>query len=136
MKKYRRVMFHDTENWCKVWIRTDSWFQRWHKEFGEFSPNHSKVQKFLFDGLFLSKVYEVWAKKYRGIIFHDTEQWCKVWINPDLVVSKMARGIGWTFIRALKSEELHSDQGRIQRFWKGGRGYSMSVAMVSRRRKF
>ena len=136
MKKYRRVMFHDTENWCKVWIRTDSWFQRWHKEFGEFSPNHSKVQKFLFDELFLSKVYEVWAKKYRGIIFHDTEQRCKVWINPDLVVSKMTWGIGWTFIRALKSEELHIDQGRIQRFWKGRRGYSMSVAMVSRRRKF
>ena len=39
------------------------WFQIWHEEFGEFSPNHSKVQKFHFDGLFLSKVYEVWAKK-------------------------------------------------------------------------
>ena len=63
MKKYRRVMFHDTEEWCKVWRKTDSWFQKWHEEFGEFSPNHSKVQKFHFDGLFLSKVYEVWAKK-------------------------------------------------------------------------
>ena len=26
-------------------------------------PNHSKVQKFHFDGVFLSKVYEVWTKK-------------------------------------------------------------------------
>ena len=26
-------------------------------------PNHWKVQKFNFNGLFLSKVYEVWAKK-------------------------------------------------------------------------
>ena len=41
-------------------------------------------------------------KKYRGIIFHDTEQWCKIWINPELVISKMAWGIGWTFIRTLK----------------------------------
>ena len=41
-------------------------------------------------------------KQYRGVIFHDTEQWCKIWINPDLVVSKMAWGIRWTFIRARK----------------------------------
>ena len=60
-----------------------------------FCPNHSKTGKFHFDGLFLSKLYEVWGKKYRGVIFHDT--------NPDLVISKMGWGIGWTFIRALKS---------------------------------
>ena len=63
MKKYRRVMFHDTEKWCKIWRKSDSWFPKWHEEFGKFSPNHSKVQKFHFNGLFLSKVYEVWAKK-------------------------------------------------------------------------
>ena len=39
-------------------------------------------------------------KKYRGVIFHDTGQWCKIWINPELAVSKMAWGIGRTFIRA------------------------------------
>ena len=64
---------------------------------------HSKFRKFHFDGLLLSKVYEFWAKKYRGVIFHDTEQWCKVWINPDFVVSQMAWGIGWSLIRTLKS---------------------------------
>ena len=76
------------------------WLQIWHEEFTEFLPIHSKVQKFHFDGLFLSKV---WAKKYRGVIFHDTEQWCEIWINPDLAVSKMAWGIGWILIRAPKS---------------------------------
>ena len=64
---------------------------------------HSKVWKFLFDGLFLFKVYKVWATKYRRFTFHNTEQWCRIWINPDLVVSKMAWGIGWTFIREIKS---------------------------------
>ena len=63
MKQYRRVMFHDTEKWCKVWKKTDSWLQKWHEKFGEFSPNHSKVRKFHFDGLFLSKLSEVWANK-------------------------------------------------------------------------
>ena len=31
------------------------------------------------------KVYEVWAKNYRGVTFHDTEHWCKNgirnWVN-------------------------------------------------------
>ena len=42
-------------------------------------------------------------KKYRGVIFQDTEQGYKIRINPDLVVSKMSRGIVLTFInRGLK----------------------------------
>ena len=36
MKKYSKVMSHDTEEWCKVWRKTGSWFQKWHEEFGEF----------------------------------------------------------------------------------------------------
>ena len=28
MKKNRRVMSHDTEKWCKVWRKTESWFQK------------------------------------------------------------------------------------------------------------
>ena len=68
-----------------------------------YPPYHLKVKKFHFDGLFLSKVYEVWAKKkYRS---HLSWHWTvmQIWINPDLVVSKMAWGIGWTFTKALKS---------------------------------
>ena len=44
LKKYRRLISHDTEEWCKVWRITDSWFQM-----------H-------FDVLLLLKKY-VWAKK-------------------------------------------------------------------------
>ena len=67
-----------------------------------FHPTTRKSKNFTLMGYFCPK-YEVWAKKCRGVIFHDTEQWCKVWVNPDLAVSKMAWGIGWTFIRAPKS---------------------------------
>ena len=41
-----------------------------------------------FDGFFLSKVYKVWATKNKGVILHDTEQWCKIWINLDTVFQK------------------------------------------------
>ena len=54
-------------------------------------------------GYFCPKYMRSEPQKYKGVIFHDTEQWCKIWINPYLVVSKMAWRIGWTFIRAFKS---------------------------------
>ena len=88
----------DTEKWCKVLRQPDFWFQIWHKEFDAFSPNHSKIWKFHFNGHITFEL-----KKYRGVIFHDTEQWCKIWINPDLMASEMVWRNGWTFIRALKS---------------------------------
>ena len=57
---------------------------------GSFCPNHVQFQ----------------LKKYRRVISHDTEQWCKIWINLDLAVSKLAWGIGWTFIKALKNLKI------------------------------
>ena len=79
------------------------------RNFCEFSPNHSKFTKFHFDGLFLSKLYDIWAKKYRGAIFHDLEQWSKIWINPGLVVSKFSWETGCIFIRAHKSEIVYTN---------------------------
>ena len=67
-----------------------------------FHPTTQKSKNFTSMGYFCPKYMRFELKKYRGVIFHDTEQWCKIWINPDLVVSRMAWGIGWTFIRALK----------------------------------
>ena len=45
LKKYRGVMFDGTEDWCKIWRKTDLCFQKWHEEFGKFSPEHLKVSK-------------------------------------------------------------------------------------------
>ena len=45
LKKYREVVFHDTEEWCKIWRKTDLWFGKWHEEFGKFSPEQTKVSK-------------------------------------------------------------------------------------------
>ena len=32
LKKYRGVILHDTEEWCKIWKKTDFWFGKWHEE--------------------------------------------------------------------------------------------------------
>ena len=34
-KKYRGVICHNTEEWCKIWGETDFCFEKWHEEFGE-----------------------------------------------------------------------------------------------------
>ena len=84
--------------------KTNLWFQVWHEGFGEFSPNHSEVWMFHFDGLFLSKVYQVWAKKLQRsyLSWHWTVM--QILNKPsNLLVTKMAWGIGWTYIKALKS---------------------------------
>ena len=62
-KKYREVVCNNTEEWCKIWGRTDLCFVKWHEEFGEFWLNAQNSQNLHYNGLLLSKVYNVWAKK-------------------------------------------------------------------------
>ena len=45
LQKYRGVIFHDTEELCKFWRKTDQWFKKRHEKFGKFSPEHLKVSK-------------------------------------------------------------------------------------------
>ena len=66
------------------------------RNLANFHPTTQKSKNFTSMGYFCPKYMRFELKKYRGVIFHDTEQWCKIWIIPDLVVSKMACGIGWT----------------------------------------
>ena len=44
LKKYRRVISHDIEEWCKIWRKIDLLFKKW-QEFGELWSEHSKVSK-------------------------------------------------------------------------------------------
>ena len=103
--------FSYTEDLSLMALRSDATFKEKltcafkydMKDLVNFHPTTQKSENFTLMGYFCPKYMRFELKKYRGVIFHDIEQWCKIWINPDLVVSKMAWGIGWTFIRALKS---------------------------------
>ena len=68
-----------------------------------FYPNTEKSKNFTAMSYFRPKYLRFELRKYRGVILHDTEQRCKIWINPGLLSSKMAWGIGWIFITALKT---------------------------------
>ena len=101
LKKYRGVMSHDTEEWCKIWRKTDSVFQKW---LWRILIGALKILKNLhFDWCLLCKVYNVWPKKvqrsYISWHWRVMQNLKKNW----LVVWKMTWGIWQIFIRTLES---------------------------------
>ena len=73
-----RVMQNLERNWYFS-------FQNWHEKFVKFSLEHSKVSKiFTLMGSFGTEYIFLELEKYRGAIFHDTEEWCKIWSGIDL----------------------------------------------------
>ena len=93
LKKYRGVMSHDTEEWCKIWRKTDLLFQKW-QEFGEFWFKHSKVSKiWTLIGPFRAKYITFGLKKYRGVIFLDTWSVMQNLKKNWLVVRKITRNL-------------------------------------------
>ena len=60
-------------------------FQNWHKEFDKFWLEHLKVSNiFTLIGSFWAKYILFELKKYRGVIFHETEEGYKIWRGIDL----------------------------------------------------
>ena len=85
MKNYREVIFHETKEGYKIWGGIDLSFQNWHKEFGKFWPEHSRVSKmFTLMGSFWANYIFFELKKYRGVTFHETEEGYKIWRGIDM----------------------------------------------------
>ena len=105
-KKYRGVMFHNTEEWCNIWGGTDLCFEKWHEEFGEFWRETRKSQNLHFNGLLLTKLYNVWAKKLQRshVSWHSRvmQYLKKNW----LVVLKMTQGVCLIFMRPVASLKI------------------------------
>ena len=94
LKKHRGNMSYDTEQWCKIWRKTNLLFQKWQK-FGEFWSEHSKVAKICtLIGSFRTKYITFDLKKYGGVIFHDTEESCHIWRKIHLWFGKWHKEFG------------------------------------------
>ena len=88
-------MCHDSEEWCKIWGGIDLLFENWHKKFDKFWPKHLEVSKiYTLLGSFPSKYIMFYLKKYSGAIFHETEEWCKIWRKTDLWFGKWQEKFG------------------------------------------
>ena len=89
LKKYRGIVFHETEEGYKIWGGIDLSFQNWRRKFDKFWPEHSKVSKlFILMGSFWEKYVLFQLKNYRRVIFHDIEEWCKIWRKTNLLLGK------------------------------------------------
>ena len=111
LTKCRGVIFHETEEECKIWRGIDLSFQNWHKEFDKFWPEHSKVSTiFTLVASFWAKYIFFELKKYRGVIVHDIEEWCKIWIKTELWFGKWHEEFG-------KFSLEHSKVSKLGLWW-------------------
>ena len=83
LKKYRGVMFYDTEDWRKLWRKTELRFGKWQEEFRKFSPVDSKVSK-------LGLWWDLFIQSRKRMNLKFTEELC-IMKNGELW--KVKRGI-------------------------------------------
>ena len=60
---YRSVISHDTEEWSKLWRKTDVFLKNDMKSLVKFNTRCAISENLHFDGLLFLKVYNVWDKK-------------------------------------------------------------------------
>ena len=86
-KKYWGVMFDGTQDWYKVWRKTDLCFQK--STWGIWQIFTRALESLQIGALMAYfylklKMYEL--NNYRGVLCHDNEYWCKNWWGIDLWV--------------------------------------------------
>ena len=87
-------MPHDTEDWCKIWTKTNFLFQNW-QEFGDFWSENSKVSKiYTWIGPFCERYMMFNLKRYWRVIFHEIEESCKIWRKASLPFGKWHEDFG------------------------------------------
>ena len=68
-KKYRGVIFHDTEEWCKIWKKLPCCLENGMRNFANFHQSTWKCQNWNFDKIFLWKTYELQIRKCMSFKF-------------------------------------------------------------------
>ena len=130
-----RLMQNLKKNWSVVSKMTRIWWN--------MTRALKSLQNLHFHMLLLCKVYNVWPKNYRGVIFHDTEGWCEIWTKTNLWFGKWHEeyekfspehlkvskfGLSWDlFIQSRKSISLKStDELCVMTWCKIWRGIDLS----------
>ena len=76
-KKYRGVMCHNAEEWCKLWGGTDLCFDDM-RNLGNFDPVLESLKSCTLMGSFWPKYIIFELKYYKGVMCHDTTGWCNI----------------------------------------------------------
>ena len=81
----------------KIFILMDSFWAKYiffelkkvQSSYSSWNYEHAKVAKiFTLMGSFWAKYILFEIKKLRGVIFHGTQKWCKIWRKTDLLLGK------------------------------------------------
>ena len=81
VQRRKCMSLKSTEELCVMTLNNDAKFlreidfsfQNWHEEFDKFWPEHSKM----------SNIFTLMGS-FWGVIFQNTEKWCKIWRKTDL----------------------------------------------------
>ena len=102
-----------TGEFCVMTMKNDA---KLEDEFEKFWPEHSKISNICtLKGCFWPKYIMLELKKYRGVIFDGTEDWCKIWRRTDLCFLKVFvyRLKNCDFILESKMAELNWEQNLL-----------------------
>ena len=94
LKNYRGVMCDDTEGWCEIYRKTDSWRKIDRRNLVNFYVSSRKSENLYFNGLLLSKAYKFSAKNLHKSMSRDTEEWCNLWRKNDFWFEKWHEKFG------------------------------------------
>ena len=90
VKNYRGVIFNDTGEWWKIWSGIDLLVQNWNEDFNIFWLEHSKIPKLYPLMCYAWPKYIMFEhRKYRGVMFDGTKDWCKIWRKTGLRLQKL-----------------------------------------------
>ena len=114
MKKYRRVISYDTEEWCKVWRKTVAVdLKNEMTNLVNFNASSDKSENLHFDGLLLSIVYKVSAKKVQKSYLLWHWRVIQTMKKNSLFVWKMTWEIWWILTRAVKNLKICTSMGYL-----------------------
>ena len=85
LKKYRGVMFDCTQDWYKVWRKTDLCFQKLTWGIWQiFTRALESLQIGTLMAYFCLKLLMYECKTCKGVMCHDNDEWWKIWRGTDL----------------------------------------------------
>ena len=110
LNKYREVMSHDSEEWCKIWKKPWFFVSKISRIWWILTQVFEIIKTSTLISSFCAKSITLDLKKYRGVISHDTEEWCKIWRKTACGLESDMRNLA-NFTRGLKSLKIGTLMG-------------------------
>ena len=107
LKRYKGIIFHETEEGYKIWKGINLSFQNWYKEFDKFWPEHLNVSKvFTLMGPFRAKYVLFEPRKVQRSCLSWNRKGIVNLKRNGIVVSKLTYGIWQVLAWILESPSL------------------------------